>query len=125
MVLGWAWLATVRGQILQRLPANLTKPSSGTIRLDGVNLATSPDALRCTLGYLPQDFGIYPHLSASELLEYILSSAPVPWAAFPLPNDPRQLVVDEPKTPDSTPRMAPAYAESYGEKAMPTGPLSG
>ncbi|HEX3369136.1 MAG TPA: ATP-binding cassette domain-containing protein [Candidatus Cybelea sp.] len=56
---------------LMRMLASVTKPSSGTIRLDGVNVSTSPDALRRTLGYLPQDFGIYPHLSADEFLEYI------------------------------------------------------
>ena len=56
---------------LMRMLATVTKPSSGTIRLDGVNAVTSPDALRRTLGYLPQDFGIYPHLSATEFLEYI------------------------------------------------------
>jgi ABC-type multidrug transport system ATPase subunit len=42
---------------LMRMLATVTKPSSGTIRLDGVNAVTSPDALRRTLGYLPQDFG--------------------------------------------------------------------
>ncbi|HEY2554891.1 MAG TPA: ATP-binding cassette domain-containing protein [Candidatus Cybelea sp.] len=63
---------------LMRMLASVTKPSSGTIRLDGVNVATSPDALRRTLGYLPQDFGIYPHLSADEFLEYIGALKGVP-----------------------------------------------
>ena len=63
---------------LMRMLATVTKPSSGTIRLDGVNVATSPDALRRTLGYLPQDFGIYPHLSANEFLEYIGALKGVP-----------------------------------------------
>jgi ABC-2 type transport system ATP-binding protein len=56
---------------LMRMLATVTKPSSGTIRFDGVDVVAAPDALRRTLGYLPQDFGIYPHLSASEFLEYI------------------------------------------------------
>jgi ABC-2 type transport system ATP-binding protein len=63
---------------LMRMLATVTKPSSGTIRLDGVNVSTSPDALRRTLGYLPQDFGIYPHLSATEFLEYIGALKGVP-----------------------------------------------
>jgi ABC-2 type transport system ATP-binding protein len=62
--------------------ATVTKPSSGTIRLDGVNAVTSPDALRRTLGYLPQDFGIYPHLSATEFLEYIGALKGVPRRAL-------------------------------------------
>jgi ABC-2 type transport system ATP-binding protein len=63
---------------LMRMLATVTKPSGGTIRLDGVNVSTSPDALRRTLGYLPQDFGIYPHLSATEFLEYIGALKGVP-----------------------------------------------
>src|SRR6516225_4504399 len=56
---------------LMRMLATVTKPSSGTIRLDGADLVATPDKLRRILGYLPQDFGVYPHLSASEFLEYI------------------------------------------------------
>jgi ABC-type multidrug transport system ATPase subunit len=56
---------------LMRLLATVTKPTSGTIRFDGVDAVANPDPLRRTLGYLPQDFGIYPHLSAAEFLEYI------------------------------------------------------
>ena len=56
---------------LMRMLATVTKPTSGTIRFDGADVVASPDALRRTLGYLPQDFGVYPHLSATEFLEYI------------------------------------------------------
>lgn len=56
---------------LMRMLATVTKPSSGTIRLDGTDVVAAPDKLRRILGYLPQDFGIYPHLSATEFLEYI------------------------------------------------------
>lgn len=56
---------------LMRMLATVTKPSSGTIRFDGTDVVAAPDKLRRTLGYLPQDFGIYPHLSATEFLEYI------------------------------------------------------
>lgn len=56
---------------LMRMLATVTKPSSGTIHLDGTDAVASPGPLRRILGYLPQDFGIYPHLSATEFLEYI------------------------------------------------------
>jgi ABC-2 type transport system ATP-binding protein len=56
---------------LMRMLATVTKPSSGTIRLDGTDAIAAPDKLRRMLGYLPQDFGIYPHLRATEFLEYI------------------------------------------------------
>ncbi|MGA8796599.1 MAG: ABC transporter ATP-binding protein [Candidatus Cybelea sp.] len=56
---------------LMRMLATVTRPSSGTIRFNGSDVGKSPDELRRTLGYLPQDFGIYPHLSAIEFLEYI------------------------------------------------------
>jgi ABC-type multidrug transport system ATPase subunit len=38
---------------------------------DGVDVGKSPDALRSVLGYLPQDFGVYPNLNAIEFLEYL------------------------------------------------------
>ncbi|HET6275619.1 MAG TPA: ABC transporter ATP-binding protein [Candidatus Cybelea sp.] len=56
---------------LMRMLSTVTRPSSGTIRFDGADVVANPEALRRTLGYLPQDFGVYPHLSASEFLEYI------------------------------------------------------
>ena len=56
---------------LMRILATITKPTSGNITWNGANIATSPDELRTVLGYLPQDFGIYPNLSAVEFLEYM------------------------------------------------------
>jgi len=56
---------------LMRMLATITKPSAGTVQWNGVDAVKSPDALRSTLGYLPQDFGVYPNLSALEFLEYI------------------------------------------------------
>jgi len=67
---------------LMRMLATVTKPSSGTIRFNGADVAKSPDALRRTLGYLPQDFGIYPHLSAIEFLEYIGALKAIPRRAL-------------------------------------------
>ena len=56
---------------LMRMLVTITQPSQGTIQWNGVDIVRSPDMLRASLGYLPQDFGIYPHLSGLEFLEYI------------------------------------------------------
>lgn len=56
---------------LMRILATLTTPSQGEVLWNGIDIARSPDALRRELGYLPQDFGVYPHLSAREFLEYL------------------------------------------------------
>lgn len=55
---------------LMQMIAALSKPSDGRIVFDGVDIAKKPDALRRRLGYLPQDFGVYPHLTALEFLQY-------------------------------------------------------
>ena len=59
---------------LMRMLATVTKPSAGRVLWNGVDLARNPDALRSTLGYLPQDFGVYPQLSALEFLDYIAAA---------------------------------------------------
>ncbi len=59
---------------LMRILAALTRPTRGRVTWDGVDLAKDPDRLRAVLGYLPQDFGVYPHLSAVEFLEYIAAA---------------------------------------------------
>ena len=56
---------------LMRILACVTKPTTGRVFWDGVDVVKSPDALRAVLGYLPQDFGVYPQLNAIEFLEYI------------------------------------------------------
>jgi ABC-2 type transport system ATP-binding protein len=56
---------------LMRIAATVMKPTAGRVRWNGVDLAASPDALRANLGYLPQDAGVYPNLSAREFLRYI------------------------------------------------------
>jgi ABC-2 type transport system ATP-binding protein len=63
---------------LMRILATLTRPSSGTVRWNGVDVARAPDALRAVLGYLPQDFGVYPHLSAVEFLGYLAALKGLP-----------------------------------------------
>jgi ABC-type multidrug transport system ATPase subunit len=54
-----------------RMLATITKPSEGTITWNGVDIVKSPDTMRAVLGYLPQDFGVYPNLNAIEFLEYM------------------------------------------------------
>ena len=56
---------------LMRILATITKATSGTVTWNGRDIAKSPDELRGVLGYLPQDFGVYPNLSAVEFLEYM------------------------------------------------------
>lgn len=56
---------------LLKIIATISKPSGGGIRLNGKNIIKHPNYMRSQLGYLPQDFGIYPHLNAYEFLEYI------------------------------------------------------
>jgi len=55
---------------LMRTIATLQKPDAGTIHFDTINVLTEHQALRRVLGYLPQEFGVYPNLSAAELLDY-------------------------------------------------------
>jgi ABC-type multidrug transport system ATPase subunit len=59
---------------LMRILATITKASSGAITWNGIDTARSPDALRAVLGYLPQDFGVYPNLNAGEFLEYLAAA---------------------------------------------------
>jgi ABC-type multidrug transport system ATPase subunit len=54
-----------------RILAMITKPTEGRVIWNGTDIAQSPDELRAVLGYLPQDFGIYPNLNAVEFLEYL------------------------------------------------------
>ena len=56
---------------LMRMLATITQPSAGTIHWNGVDIVKSPDTLRAVLGYLPQDFGVYPNLTGIEFLEYM------------------------------------------------------
>ena len=56
---------------LMRILATITKPSSGQVTWQGSDIAQDPDALRSVLGYLPQDFGVYPNLTAIEFLDYL------------------------------------------------------
>ena len=54
-----------------RMLATITKPTDGKILWNDADVVKSPDTLRAVLGYLPQDFGVYPNLNAIEFLEYM------------------------------------------------------
>jgi ABC-2 type transport system ATP-binding protein len=56
---------------LMKIMATISKPTAGSITLDGVDITKEPNTIRKILGYLPQDFGVYPNLDAYEFLEYI------------------------------------------------------
>jgi ABC-2 type transport system ATP-binding protein len=56
---------------LMRCLATLQVPTSGRIQFAEVDGLTQPAALRAQLGYLPQDFGVYPRVSAAEMLEHL------------------------------------------------------
>jgi len=55
---------------LMQLVATLARPTSGTILFDGVDIVRNPDAMRRRLGFLPQEFGVYPNLTALECMQY-------------------------------------------------------
>ena len=55
-----------------RILAGVLEPTSGAVTLDGRDVLAEPNALWSVLGYLPQDFGFFPHLSGQAMLEYLL-----------------------------------------------------
>ena len=56
---------------LMRILATITRPSSGRVLWNDADIASRPETLQNVLGYLPQDFGVYPNLNALEFLEYL------------------------------------------------------
>ncbi|MEM9858112.1 MAG: ABC transporter ATP-binding protein [Bacteroidota bacterium] len=56
---------------LMRTIATLQDADTGTIRFNNIDVAKEPEKLRKTLGYLPQEFGVYPNVTAEELLLHI------------------------------------------------------
>src|SRR5579863_976949 len=56
---------------LMRTVATLQDPDSGTIDLDGLNVLAQKDEVRKILGYLPQEFGVYPKISAMDMLQHL------------------------------------------------------
>jgi ABC-type multidrug transport system ATPase subunit len=56
---------------LMSILATITHATQGEVLWNDTALARDPDAIRSVLGYLPQDFGVYPNLNALEFLEYL------------------------------------------------------
>ena len=56
---------------LMRTIATLQDPDSGSIELDGLNVLTQKNEVRKILGYLPQEFGVYPKMSAADMLQHL------------------------------------------------------
>jgi len=59
---------------LMRILATVTKPTEGSITWNGEDIVRNPEALRGELGYLPQDFGVYPNLNPVEFLSYVAAA---------------------------------------------------
>ena len=56
---------------LMRTVATLQQPTAGSINFGDIDVLAQPDRLRRTLGYLPQDFGVYPRVSAYAMLDQL------------------------------------------------------
>jgi ABC-type multidrug transport system ATPase subunit len=56
---------------LMRCISTLQIPTRGSIHFGDIDVLADPDALRRTLGYLPQDFGVYPRVSALDMLDHL------------------------------------------------------
>jgi ABC-2 type transport system ATP-binding protein len=56
---------------LMNILATVTRPTSGSVKWNGEDVALRPNGLRQVLGYLPQDFGVYPNLNPVEFLNYL------------------------------------------------------
>ena len=56
---------------LMRTVATLQDPDSGSITLDGIDVLRQKDEVRRILGYLPQEFGVYPKISAMDMLKHL------------------------------------------------------
>ena len=61
---------------LMRTIATLQQADKGSIIFDGIDVFSDPQALRQRLGYLPQDFGVYPRISAYDLLDHMIFFSP-------------------------------------------------
>ncbi len=65
---------------LMRILATVSRPSEGRVTWNGVDTSTNPNAVREILGYLPQDFGVYPNLTPVEFLGYLAAAKGLPIA---------------------------------------------
>lgn len=58
---------------LMKILAGLLEPTSGSVSLGDLDVLAHPERLRPQLGYLPQDFGFYPHLTGERMLDHLLA----------------------------------------------------
>lgn len=58
---------------LLQMITTVAAPTEGTVYWNGTDVTASPEVIRSSLGYLPQDFGVYPNLTLSEFLRYVAS----------------------------------------------------
>ncbi|MGF1456470.1 MAG: ABC transporter ATP-binding protein [Alphaproteobacteria bacterium] len=63
---------------LMRTIATLQQPDEGTIAFDGIDVLENPTGIRRILGYLPQDFGVYPRISAESMLLHMATLKGIP-----------------------------------------------
>src|SRR6202142_3980529 len=56
---------------LMRTVATLQDPDSGTVQLDGLDVVANKNEVRKVLGYLPQEFGVYPKITATDMLPHL------------------------------------------------------
>ncbi|MFF7591426.1 ATP-binding cassette domain-containing protein [Kitasatospora purpeofusca] len=63
---------------LMRIVATVTRPTSGRLTYRGADVLARPDLLRRELGFLPQDFGVHPHLTSREFLSYLAAAKGLP-----------------------------------------------
>ena len=63
---------------LMRTVATLQLPDSGSVNFDGLDVLARPEQLRSSLGYLPQDFGVYPGVSGWDLLNHFATLKGIP-----------------------------------------------
>ena len=59
---------------LMRILATVTKPTEGTVLWNDIDIVRCPESVRETVGYLPQNFGVYPNLNATEFLTYLAAA---------------------------------------------------
>ncbi|HSN88168.1 MAG TPA: ABC transporter ATP-binding protein [Thermoanaerobaculia bacterium] len=57
---------------LMKILSGLLEPTSGRVSLDGADVLAEPETIWKQLGYLPQEFGFYPHLTGEKMLAYLL-----------------------------------------------------
>jgi ABC-2 type transport system ATP-binding protein len=56
---------------LMRILATLQRPTSGSLQLGEIDIVAQPERLRRVLGYLPQEFGVYPHVTVEDMLDHL------------------------------------------------------